>query len=107
MAPIALATVNSRAAVVSVLRDQRRALFGVALLSPAAYILVLAALTLAPVSYVAPAREISILIGALLGLRFLGESDAGRRIGGAVGVVAGGLALARGERGSRAKTRGE
>src|SRR5438477_416108 len=96
MAPIALATVNSRAAVAGVIRDQRRALFGVALLSPAAYILVLAALTLAPVSYVAPAREISILIGALLGLRLLGEADAGRRIGGALAIVAGVFALALG-----------
>src|SRR5437868_8382331 len=96
MAPIALATVNSRAAVGAVIRDQRRALFGVALLSPAAYILVLAALTLAPVSYVAPAREISILIGALLGLRLLGEADAGRRIAGALAIVAGVFALALG-----------
>jgi drug/metabolite transporter (DMT)-like permease len=96
LAPVVLSTAAGRLSVAGVLREQRRALFGVALLSPAAYILVLAALTLAPVSYVAPAREISILIGALLGLRLLGEADAGRRIAGALAIVAGVFALALG-----------
>ncbi|MDQ3317212.1 MAG: DMT family transporter [Actinomycetota bacterium] len=39
---------------------------GVAVLSPVAYLLVLTALVFAPVSRVAPAREIGILIGTLL-----------------------------------------
>ncbi len=96
LAPIALATASSRASVAAVFREQRRALFGVALLSPAAYMLVLAALTIAPVSYVAPGREVSILIGALLGVRLLGEADATRRLVGASAIVAGVFALALG-----------
>lgn len=48
-------------------REQRRAVIGVAVLSPLAYILVLTAMVFTPVSYVAPAREISILFAALLG----------------------------------------
>jgi drug/metabolite transporter (DMT)-like permease len=94
LAPIALGTSARRADVVQVWRRQRRAVFVVALLSPGAYMLVLAALTLAPVSYVAPAREISILFGALLGLRLLGERDAPRRLAGASAIVAGVFALA-------------
>ena len=49
--------------------------------------------TLAPVSYVAPAREISILFGALLGLHLL-KADAARRLAGAGAIVAGVFALA-------------
>jgi drug/metabolite transporter (DMT)-like permease len=82
--------------VVDALRLQRRAVLAIAILSPGADILVLAALTIAPVSYVAPAREMSILFGALLGLRLLGESDAPRRLAGATAIVAGVAALALG-----------
>lgn len=77
-------------------RRYRRQAVGVGLLSPAAYILVLFALTKAPVSYVAPARETSILIGAVLGATVLSEGDTRRRIGAAVAVVAGVAALAAG-----------
>ena len=42
-----------------------------AVLSPAAYVLVLYAMTLAPVSRVAPMRELSMLIAALLGAGFI------------------------------------
>ena len=65
-----------------------------AVLIPLAYILVLTAMQFTPVSYVAPAREISILIGTLMGTRLLGESDAPRRVAGACAMVAGVLGLA-------------
>ena len=94
LAPFVLTTTNGRDTLSSVLRDQRRAMLAIAVLSPGAYILVLAALTIAPVSYVAPAREISILVGALLGLRLLGEADATRRLVGATAIVGGVFALA-------------
>jgi drug/metabolite transporter (DMT)-like permease len=94
LAPLALSTRSGRAEVASVLRTQRRPLLAIAILSPGAYILVLAALTISDVSYVAPAREISILFGALLGLRLLGEGDARRRLAGAGAIVAGIFALA-------------
>ena len=48
-------------------QSSRRQAVGVGLLSPLAYVLVLFALAEAPVSYVAPAREVSILIAAALG----------------------------------------
>lgn len=71
-------------------------IFGVAILSPLAYILVLTALVFTPVSYVAPAREISILIGTGMGTQFLGEGDARRRMPAAGAIVAGVIALAPG-----------
>jgi drug/metabolite transporter (DMT)-like permease len=58
--------------------------------SPVAYVLVLYAVTLAPLSHVAPAREVSMLFAALLGGRLLSERDAGLRLLGA-GCIAGGV----------------
>ncbi len=96
VAPFTVATRAGRAEIRTILREQRRAVLIIGILSPGAYVLVLAAYTLAPVSYVAPAREISILFGAILGLRLLGESDAPRRLAGATAIVAGVFALALG-----------
>lgn len=59
-----------------------------------AYILVLTAMQYPPVSYVAPAREISILIGTVMGARLLAEDDAGRRLVAAVAMVMGIIGLA-------------
>lgn len=69
---------------------------GVGLLSPLAYVLVLYALVDAPVSYVAPARESSIVIGTLLGVFVLHEPDRRRRIAAAAGILAGVVILALG-----------
>lgn len=69
----------------------RRAILAVGVLSPLAYILVLVALTLAPVSIVAPGREASIVIASLLGSRMLGEGAPGRRVLAAL-VILGGIA---------------
>jgi drug/metabolite transporter (DMT)-like permease len=77
-------------------RDHRREAFVVALFSPLAYILVLSALVFTPVSYVAPAREISILIGTIMGARLLSEGDSRRRVVAAGGMVLGVIALALG-----------
>ncbi|HTO49105.1 MAG TPA: DMT family transporter [Burkholderiales bacterium] len=76
-------------------RVDRRPIILVALLSPLAYILVLTAMVFTPVSYVAPAREVSILFAALLGAHFLKESDPARRLIAAAAIVLGivGLAL--------------
>lgn len=75
-------------------REHRREAIGVALLSPLAYIMVLTAMTFSPVSYVAPAREISILIGTLLGTRLLAEKDARRKLVAAGVMVTGVISLA-------------
>jgi drug/metabolite transporter (DMT)-like permease len=84
-----------RRALSEVWRSHKREALGVALLAPLAYILVLTALSVSPVSYVAPARETSILIGTLFGVRLLGEGRLGIRVVGAAAIVAGlvGLAL--------------
>jgi drug/metabolite transporter (DMT)-like permease len=76
-------------------RLDRRAIVLVAILSPLAYILVLTAMVVTPVSYVAPAREVSILFAALLGTHFLRERDPVRRLLAAGAIVLGivGLAL--------------
>jgi len=74
----------------------RRNAAGVALLSPLAYVLVLYALARAPVTYVAPARETSILIGTLLGTTVLAEGDGRRRMIAAGAIVLGVTALALG-----------
>ncbi len=60
-------------------REHRRTAIAVALLNPLSYILVLTAMVFTPVSYVAPAREISILFAALMGTQLLLEGQAGRR----------------------------
>jgi len=76
-------------------RSQWRYALLVAAISPLAYVMVLYAVTMAPLSHVAPAREVSMLFAALLGGRLLGEGDRGWRIAGAACIAAGvaGLAL--------------
>jgi hypothetical protein len=45
---------------------------------------------------VAPAREVSIVIGAFLGAKVLKEGDTARRVGAAIAMAAGVIALALG-----------
>lgn len=73
-------------------RGQWRYALVMAALSPLAYVLVLYAVRLAPLSHVAPAREVSMLFAALLGGRLLGESDPGWRLVGAA-CLAGSIVL--------------
>lgn len=75
--------------VQSTWREHRREVIGVGVLSPLAYLLVLSALQFAPVSVVAPLREVSILFAALLGARALSETDGLRRSLAALGMVVG------------------
>ncbi|MBA4178180.1 MAG: EamA family transporter [Leptothrix sp. (in: Bacteria)] len=77
-----------------VLRTQWRAALVVGALGPLAYILVLYAVTMAPLSHVAPARELSMLVAALIGGRLLGEADRGARLLGAACIAGGVMALA-------------
>jgi len=65
-------------------------------LTPLAYILVLVAMTFTAVAAVAPAREISVLFGVLLGRRLLGEGGLARRLAGAAAIVCGIIAVAAG-----------
>jgi drug/metabolite transporter (DMT)-like permease len=93
LTPLAL---RRRGKVVAVWREYRSEVLGVALLTPLSYILILTALISAPVSYVAPAREVSILIGTAMGASLLAEGDAKRRFLAAGAVVLGVAALALG-----------
>ncbi|MGF1567249.1 MAG: EamA family transporter [Nodosilinea sp.] len=74
-------------------QNHRREALGVACLCPLAYILVLTALVFSPVSAVAPAREISIVIGAAMGSQLLSEGHIARRLAAASLMVLGVLAL--------------
>lgn len=71
-------------------------IIGVAVLCPLAYILVLSAMVFSPVSYIAPARESSILVGTLMGAKFLAEKNMKVRLTGAIAMVLGLAALAAG-----------
>ncbi|MDR7268337.1 drug/metabolite transporter (DMT)-like permease [Pelomonas saccharophila] len=76
------------------LRRSWKGVLAVAGLGPLAYILVLLAMREAPLSRVAPAREVSMLFAALLGGQLLGEGERGWRIAGAALIGAGVIALA-------------
>jgi drug/metabolite transporter (DMT)-like permease len=72
----------------------RRQVLGAAVLSPLAYILVLVALSFTAVSAVAPTREVSVLLGVLLGRRLLGEGSLARRLTAAATIAAGIICIA-------------
>jgi drug/metabolite transporter (DMT)-like permease len=83
------------AARVSWRAQWRYALF-VGIVSPVSYVLVLYAMQTAPLSHVAPAREVSMLFAALIGGQLLGEGDRWLRLLGAACIAAGVMALALG-----------
>jgi len=91
MTPLAL---RRREQVKAAWVRQRKAVILVALLCPLSYIFVLTAMVFTPVSYVAPAREISILFAALMGAHWLQEGDVPRRIAAAAAMALGVIALA-------------
>ena len=91
MTPLAL---RQKTELGAVWRRRRKEVIAIAVLCPLSYILVLTAMVFTPVSYVAPAREISILIGALFGAHLLAEEHARRRLFGAGAMVAGIVCLA-------------
>jgi uncharacterized membrane protein len=93
MAPLAL---RRREEVRAAWKNKKAAVVLVALLCPLSYILVLTAMVFTPVSYVAPAREISILFAALMGAHWLREGDVARRSAAAAVMALGVVALALG-----------
>jgi drug/metabolite transporter (DMT)-like permease len=96
VAALAPAALRNRAGVRLLVRDYRHVVVAVGVLSPFAYALVLFATRLAGVAYVAPAREVSILIGAVIGTRYYAERGGWQRIAGAGAIVGGVIALALG-----------
>ncbi len=61
----------------------------ISVVSPISFLLVLYALQRAPVHYVAPARELSIVIGVILGAKLLKEEHFKSRLTGSLLIVAG------------------
>jgi drug/metabolite transporter (DMT)-like permease len=66
----------------------------VGVLGPLGYILVLFAMRIAPISHVAPARELSTLVGTYFGSRLLREKAVPARLAGALCIVVGVVSLA-------------
>ena len=66
----------------------------VGVLGPLGYILVLFAMRIAPISHVAPARELSTLVGTYFGSRLLREKAVPARLAGAICIVVGVVSLA-------------
>jgi drug/metabolite transporter (DMT)-like permease len=85
-----------RAELPRLFRSQWRAALTIGTLGSAGYMLVLYAVTLAPLSHVAPAREVSMLLAALLGGKLLGEKGRGPRLAGAACITLGVVLLALG-----------
>lgn len=91
--PLAL---RERGALAQTVREHPVAVSIVGVLSPLAYVAVLAAYTLAPVSIVAPAREASVVLIAVAGWVVFHEPNPVRRILGSVVVLAGVVLLVSG-----------
>jgi uncharacterized membrane protein len=92
-APVAL---KDRATTARMWRAQWKYALLVAAVSPVSYVLVLYAVQQAPISHVAPAREVSMLFAALIGGHLLREGDRLLRLLGALFIAAGVVALALG-----------
>jgi drug/metabolite transporter (DMT)-like permease len=85
---------SDRARVMVEMREFARPVTVVGVLGPLGYILVLYAMRVAPISHVAPARELATLLGAYFGARLLKERSAPERLIGAACIVGGVISLA-------------
>lgn len=90
------AALRDRPATLRLWREQWKYALIVAVISPVSYVLVLYAVQQAPISHVAPAREVSMLFAALIGGHLLREGDRLLRLVGAGFIAAGVVALALG-----------
>jgi drug/metabolite transporter (DMT)-like permease len=75
-------------------RENWRAIIAVGVLCLFAYLLILWAMTLAPVSYVVAVRNLSVVFGALLGTWLLSEAYGQQRIAGSALVCLGAICIA-------------
>ena len=71
------------------IKQHKWIIIAIAVLSPAAYILVLEALKYAPLTVVAPARETSILLGVFMGSSVFKEKDGRRRLAASLLILIG------------------
>lgn len=70
-------------------RESGRQVVTVGVLSPVAFTLVLFALRLAPLAYVAPLREVSMMVGVFFGAWLLHERVTAMRLAGVACMIAG------------------
>jgi drug/metabolite transporter (DMT)-like permease len=96
LALLAPTVLRDRPAARLLWRQQWKYALLVGTISPVSYVLVLYAMQVAPLSHVAPAREVSMLFAALIGGRLLGEGDRLQRAFGAALIALGVMALALG-----------
>ncbi|MBI3283533.1 MAG: EamA family transporter [Burkholderiales bacterium] len=87
------ALLRDRPATLASWRAEWKYALVVGAISPISYVLVLYALQSAPLSHVAPAREVSMLFAALIGGHLLGEGERLQRVLGALCIGAGVFAL--------------
>ena len=78
----------------SELSGHRVRIVSIGLLSVGAYLLALAAYSIAPVSYAGAIREVSVVLGALAGWQFLAEKLGGWRLAGSIIIFCGILVIA-------------
>lgn len=90
---LAPTVLQDRATAWQLWRRQWKYVLVVGVLTPVSYVLVLYAMQTAPLSLVAPAREVSMLFAALIGGHLLGEGDRWRRLLGALLIAAGVMLL--------------
>lgn len=84
------------AEALSLWKTQWKSATVIGIVSPVSYVLVLYAMQVAPLSHVAPAREVSMLFAALLGGQLLGERNRLARFLGASLIAFGVIALSLG-----------
>lgn len=85
---------SRRAVMYELWHRRRREILACSAMMPLSYVLVLIAMRVAPVTAVAPAREVSVLIGVALGGRLLAEGHVPRRLLAAAAVAGGAVAIA-------------
>lgn len=93
LTPVAL---RRKEAMRATWRLSKGPVIAIGILSTASYMMVLSAMAIAPVSSIAPAREISIVIGTLFGMLILGEPGGRQRVTAAIVVTSGVLLVALG-----------
>lgn len=75
-------------------KSKRKEIIGVGILNPLAYLLILITMVFTPLSHVATVREISILIGTIMGTKLLAEGFGMRRLAAAFVMVIGVIIVA-------------
>ncbi len=90
LTPVAI---KNRTRIAELWRDHRFGVCVIAVLSPLAYILVLYAMTFTPVAYVAPLREVSVLLSVLAGSILLKEGHLKHRLQWAAVIMVGMVVL--------------